>query len=68
MTLKEFVKYCKGNVCFKLVDASKIGYMTYENPVTEAGASVIAEHYGDWELVGFNTKSKTTLVIYGKGE
>ena len=49
---------------YEVVDASKAGYMTRPEVLTTADRNVVGKDFGDYELVGFAPKSKTTVTIY----
>lgn len=66
MLVKEFVQMEKSGSMFQLVDASKIGYMTYPSVIDIVGRSVAVERYGDYEVVGFSPHSKRAIDLYIK--
>lgn len=68
MKVRDFVKMETSGAMFTLVDASKTGYMTRPDlaTVTIAGASVVASRCGEWEVVGFEPKTKRNILLYAK--
>ena len=64
MTVKDFIKLEKSGATFRVVDATKVGYMTKPTIIIEAGRSVVADRFGDWELIGFSAERKQIVEIY----
>ena len=65
MYVKDFLNLERSGCYFKVVDARKIGYMSFP-VVLLAGAdkNVVGSAYGSWELVGFEPSGKKTITIY----
>ena len=68
MRVKEFTALEKSGCMFRLVDASKQGYMTTNISFYEANRIAIDEYYGDWIVIGFEPRNSKTITLYVKKE
>lgn len=68
MTIKEFVKYDLSGVMFTLVDADKRGCLTAPDTATViiADKNVLAERYGEWQVVGFEPRTKRNVLLLAR--
>lgn len=64
MKVAEFIKLNKANTIYRVVDADKVGYMTRPTVLIEADRNVVAERYGEHNLVGFSPVKKNMIEIY----
>ena len=67
MKLNEFMAMEKSGGLFKLIDATKQGYMNDMcwKVITFADRNV-CEEYGDCDVVGFRPNGKNSIVVYIK--
>ena len=66
MTVTEFTKLCKGDNYFAIVDASRQGYIASPHILIEGDKNVARHYYGDREVIGFDVKTKKTILLYTK--
>lgn len=67
MTVKEFVKLDMGGLIFKVVDATRNGYMVKPYALAEADKNVLKRDYGNYEIVGFDIEGRRRVgVLYVK--
>lgn len=66
MKAKDFVRLDASGMIFRVVDASKPGYMAKPCVLVEADKNVVTTNYGECEIVGFENASKRTMIIYVK--
>ena len=66
MKVSEFIKFDKSNTFYRVVDATKVGYLTSPTVLTEADRNIVIKDFGEHELVGFSPVKKNALEIYVK--
>lgn len=66
MTVTEFTKLCNGDNYFAIVDANRQGYVSTPRVLIEGGKNVARQYYGDREVIGFDVKTKKTILLYTK--
>lgn len=66
MTIMELTKAEKSGAMFRVIDATKIGYMSSPTILIEAGKDVVRNLYADRELVGFSASGKNKIDLYIK--
>lgn len=67
MTVTEFTKLCNGDNYFAIVDANRQGYVSTPRVLIEGDKNVVRkEEYGDREVIGFDVKTKKTILLYTK--
>ena len=64
MTLKEFVGLDKSGAMFKIVDATKTGYMNTKEYLTYADRNVVNKFCGDKTVVGYEAIGKNKVAVY----
>ena len=65
MTVNEIIKI-SGGTMFRLVDASKVGYMTYPEVIIEGDRNVVGIRYGKFSVVHMEAHKKNGLTLYIK--
>lgn len=68
MKVKEFIAFEKSGALYRVINASKNGYMCSRDCVIEADRNVIIPRYGECTLCGFAPCSKTIIKLYVKIE
>lgn len=66
MTVTEFTKLCNGDNYFAIVDAERQGYVSNPHILIEGDKNVARQYYGDREVIGFDVKTKKTILLYTK--
>ena len=66
MTVYDFTKYDVGSTMFKLVDATKPGYMTRpdENELMTGDKNAVRVRYGRMEVLHFEVTGKKKMTLY----
>ena len=65
MTVRELVMYDMDTM-FKLVDASKVGYMSRPNVLIECDKNVARVEYGNMNVMHFEVTGKRKMTLYVK--
>lgn len=64
VNVKEFIKGDKGAAMYRVIDATKQGYMTSPVVLIEADRNVVIERYGHAYLEGFAAIGKNKIALY----
>lgn len=64
MTVKELLKFSKGDTMYQVVDATKPGYMVHKYYLIEADRNVINRLYSDCTVIGFEPNGNNKLRLY----
>lgn len=64
MVVRALLSKDKGNTMYRVIDASKQGYMTSPVTLIEADRNVVGDRYGDNDLVGFTPIGKNKMALY----
>ena len=66
MKVAELIKMEKAGAMFRVVDATRTGYMVRPQTLLVADRNVVTDLYGDFELAGFEAAKKKEIIIYVK--
>ena len=64
MTVNEFIKAECCGAMFKVVDATKPGYMVSKSYIVWADRNVVTKECGDLTVKGFEATGKNKITIY----
>lgn len=67
MKIRDFIKLDKGGVMYRVVDATRSGYMFNQFVLVEGDRNVVLDRFAEHELVGFDINKGKTLTLFVGG-
>ena len=64
MKVQDFIKLEKTGTLYRVVDASKRGYMSDPEILITADRNVVKDRFGDCDLIGFAPATKKEILLY----